>query len=179
MIYTLDGQEFDITLDDWVFRSDLPPLFLTYIGWRLSTAGSFNGDEYDDFVFSCQNFAYGDPGDVFVIKGSPDIVTDVFEPRNENLPDQFTLKQNCPNPFNNCTVIEFDLPVSDIVELGIYNILGEKVVTLLEGKSFPAGIYRVSWNGSLKNGTPVSSGVYLYKMSVGEKNAERKMLLIK
>jgi len=123
-------------------------------------------------------FAYGDPGDVFVIKGSLDIITDVEE-IIYNLPKEFNLKQNYPNPFNRCTVIEFDLLRQDRVSLEIYNVLGEVVRKLLVRKRFPAGIHRVSWDGRLADGTAASSGVYLYKLSTSSGSSERKMLLLK
>ncbi len=94
------------------------------------------------------------------------------------LPLQFRLYHNYPNPFNPTTTIRYDLPQNSKVILTIYNILGQKVRTLVQ-KQQPAGQYQVQWDGRDDSGEKVSSGVYLYKMVAGDFVQVKKMLLVK
>ena len=104
--------------------------------------------------------------------------TDVSEINPGQLPEGFDLSQNYPNPFNPVTEIEFSLPKSTDVRLTIYNMLGQRVTTLVD-QYLDAGFYSVDWDGSNDAGSPVSSGVYFYRLSVGEFSEARKMLLLK
>jgi len=93
------------------------------------------------------------------------------------IPKKFALYQNYPNPFNPKTVISYQLPKISIVELYIYNILGQKVAELVSEKQ-PAGMYKVEWGA-----TGFASGVYLYRLSAqGETHnfsQSRKLILLK
>ncbi|MCJ7578327.1 MAG: T9SS type A sorting domain-containing protein, partial [candidate division Zixibacteria bacterium] len=93
-------------------------------------------------------------------------------------PAEFELSQNYPNPFNPGTQIEYTLKKTGHVTLHIYNILGEKVKTLLD-QDQPAGLYRIDWDGKNDNGKPVSSGIYLYKLEVNGFSEAKRMLLLK
>jgi flagellar hook assembly protein FlgD len=94
------------------------------------------------------------------------------------VPVAYSLSQNHPNPFNPRTAIDFTLPARSDVSITIFNILGQKIKTLVE-KSLPAGNYGIIWDGTDYRGQSVSSGIYLYHMRAGEFNQTRKMLLIK
>ena len=94
------------------------------------------------------------------------------------LPTKFALNQNYPNPFNPSTEIRFDLPTRSQVSIEIYNVLGQKVKTLVDEEK-PAGPYIVDWNGTSDNGTQVSSGVYFYRMQAGSFVETKKMMLLK
>ena len=94
------------------------------------------------------------------------------------LPKSFILYQNYPNPFNNNTIIEFSLFQQNKVDLSIYNILGQKTVTLLS-ETIPAGTYKVAWDGKKNRGEPVSSGIYMYRLLFDGASLSRKMLLLK
>lgn len=94
------------------------------------------------------------------------------------LPEEFSLSQNRPNPFNPSTEIEFGLPKSMRVTLVIYNILGAEVATLLD-EVCAAGVHRISWHGTDNSGKSVTSGVYLYRLVTGDFETTRKMLLLK
>jgi len=99
------------------------------------------------------------------------------EPEDE-LPYRFELSQNYPNPFNPTTIIEYSLPTRTQVTIEIFNVLGQKVRTLVnETKS--AGSYRIEWRGTDDAGRPVSTGVYLYRFATGEVVQTKKMLLLK
>lgn len=86
---------------------------------------------------------------------------------------QFSLFQNYPNPFNPKTVIRYALPVTCNLDLSIYNILGQKVATLVNKKQ-PAGSYNVEWDAS-----GVSSGVYYYRLEAEGYSEVKKMVVIK
>ena len=89
------------------------------------------------------------------------------------IPDSYQLFQNFPNPFNPTTVIRFSIPQEAHVNLRIYNILGQEVVTLID-KSMKPGVYNYNFNAS-----GLSSGVYFYSISAGDYKTTKKMLLLK
>ncbi len=89
------------------------------------------------------------------------------------------LLTNYPNPFNPTTTISFSIPVESEVELSVYNIKGQKVKTVSKN-IFKTGYHSVIWNGDDESGKAVSSGVYLYKLSVtGESEIIKKCMLLK
>jgi PKD repeat protein len=94
------------------------------------------------------------------------------------MPEDFTLSQNYPNPFNLSTNLSFYLPVESEVEFSIYNLLGEKVKTLVKGV-LEAGSHTVTWNGTNESGAEVASGVYFYRLSSGTNAITKKMSLLK
>jgi hypothetical protein len=178
VILYLGGPQFDVKRDGEIYRSDLPPLFLEKIGWRVSSAGDFNGDNIDDLLFSCQNFAYGKPWDVFIFSGGTDIVSGIEDNSETLLPDKISLHQNCPNPFNSTTIIEFDIPKRMHVHLTIYNILGEEVKTLINAE-LPANNYQIKWEGATNDGKIAPSGAYIYELRALGQSISRKMILMK
>ena len=97
--------------------------------------------------------------------------------KETTIPSNPVLRQNYPNPFNASTDIEFSLPRQYNWRLEIYNINGRKVQSF-DG-SDPAGPVIVSWDGTDGNGMGVASGVYFYKLSLGEYSETKKMLLLK
>jgi len=93
-------------------------------------------------------------------------------------PQKFTLHANYPNPFNPSTTISYDLPKRSLVTLGIYDLLGKQIKTLVN-QSQDAGNKIAMWNGTDNLGRPVSAGVYLYQIQAGDFTQTRKMLLLK
>lgn len=91
-------------------------------------------------------------------------------------PETFQLFQNYPNPFNPSTVIDFQLNQPAHVTLTIYNVLGQKVKTLLDGNQYASG--RVIWHGIDEHGQGVPAGVYIYVMKATGGCINRKMLLL-
>lgn len=91
----------------------------------------------------------------------------------ENPPTDFVLYPNYPNPFNPSTTITFSLPQQEKVELIIYDILGCKVAELVK-KTMEAGKYNIDFDGS-----KLSSGMYIYKITAGSFTKSKKMLLLK
>jgi hypothetical protein len=106
------------------------------------------------------------------------IPTDVRQLVND-LPLQYTLSQNYPNPFNPTTTINFVLPTQSIVTLEIYNAIGQKIATLISSDELSAGQYDIVWNGRDDAGRQVSSGMYIYRLSAGDFQATRSMIMLK
>ena len=93
-------------------------------------------------------------------------------------PKEFCLHPNYPNPFNPVTTISYDLPQDVYVELTVYNMLGEKVTTLVKGNQ-PAGYYNVEWDGRNSQGRIVSSGMYFLRISAGSYCKTNKMVIVR
>ena len=96
----------------------------------------------------------------------------------ELLPKAFSLSQNYPNPFNPETVIRYTLPEDCQVELTIYNILGQKVKTLVHEYQ-RAGYKTVRWDSRDDEGDEVASGVYLYRIEANGYVEVKKMAVLK
>ena len=94
------------------------------------------------------------------------------------VPAAFTVSQNYPNPFNPSTDIQYALPASEHVKLVIYNVLGQKVRTLVSDQQ-SAGYYTVRWDGHDQSGKSVGSGMYIYRVIAGAQVASRKMILMR
>jgi len=94
------------------------------------------------------------------------------------LPMEFALQQNYPNPFNPSTQVRYALPEAAHVVLGIYDMMGRKVRTLVSGVE-PAGYQSVLWNATNDLGLPVSAGVYICTIQAGENRQNMKMILLK
>ena len=89
------------------------------------------------------------------------------------VPEDFALHPNYPNPFNPGTRIRFDLPVGGAVSLDVFNTLGQKVETLVE-QVLPAGSHTV-----LFDGRHLASDLYFYRLTQGQRQQTRPMLLLK
>jgi hypothetical protein len=90
-----------------------------------------------------------------------------------DLPKSFALHQNYPNPFNPKTIINYQLPMMNYVDLSIYNLVGQKVATLVNKKQ-NAGAYQIEWNAS-----GFASGIYYYRIEAGEFQDVKKMILLR
>ena len=133
-----------------------------------------------------QNIDADDNGRIRITQAylsSKDAVEIPLDQPNPILPATFNLYQNYPNPFNPVTSIDFDIShsasggVSD-VRLDIFNILGQNVKTLVDEPMGP-GTYTVEWDGTNAGGSKVATGIYLYRLQVGDKHQSKKMLLLK
>ncbi|MBU0984126.1 MAG: T9SS type A sorting domain-containing protein, partial [candidate division Zixibacteria bacterium] len=94
------------------------------------------------------------------------------------LPGEFGLAQNYPNPFNPTTDISLSIPAAGMVNLTVYNTLGQEVKALVNGE-MAAGPHTVTWDGTNSAGEAVASGVYFYRLTAGDQTASKKMLLLK
>lgn len=94
------------------------------------------------------------------------------------LPTELALFQNYPNPFNPVTTIEYALLRNCDVDLTIYDIMGQKVKTLVQGFQ-KIGYYSIEWDGISERGVRVASGIYFYKIKAGEFTQSKKMMIVK
>ncbi len=124
----------------------------TDAGWDFTNIWEIEGSNYPTIINT-------------TVSVEKDIVTEI--------PSDFALQQNYPNPFNPTTVIDFALPKATNVTLSIYNVIGEKVTELVNGK-MAAGHHTVNFNAS-----NLASGMYIYRISAGNFVATKKMMLLK
>jgi hypothetical protein len=121
--------------------------------------------------------------DEFVLDGEgtiilPGNVTGLTLNKVPEIPEEFGLSQNFPNPFNPVTHISFQVPEASDVTVSVYNMMGQKVADLVQAH-VPAGYHQVVWDSRNLQGESVSSGVYLYTISSGDFHAMKKMILMK
>lgn len=94
------------------------------------------------------------------------------------VPVDYALESNYPNPFNPETVIRYSLHAQGTVELAIFNVLGQRIRTLVQANQ-TSGTYEVRWDGRDETGLSVASGVYIYRLQADGFTASRKMLLLR
>ncbi len=104
----------------------------------------------------------------------PDYTEITINNETEESVEVFRLEQNYPNPFNPTTNISFNLPNASNVNLVVYNMLGQKVATLIDGRSMNSGLHSVAFDASA-----LSSGVYIYRLEAGSFVSNKRMTLIK
>jgi photosystem II stability/assembly factor-like uncharacterized protein len=128
--------------------------------------------EFINFSVS-ENVIFAGARDAGVWKGNFDQTTDIQG--IETNPSSYTLEQNYPNPFNPTTKIEFNVPAGPIrlLSLRVYDVLGNEILTLVNEQK-PPGRYEVEFNAD-----GLSSGVYYYKLSTGNRKSVKKMILLK
>ncbi len=107
---------------------------------------------------------------IWVLKN--DLATSVRE-NSSDQPTQYTLLQNYPNPFNPSTTIIYEIPNRTYVTLEIYDVLGRKIATLVDGIQ-EAGRYKAIWDVRT-----MSSGVYFYRLTAGQQIFAKKMVIIR
>lgn len=108
-----------------------------------------------------------------------EIVSDVeHHDDGSTIPERFTVKQNFPNPFNAGTVIEYATDSWGTSRLEIFNVLGQRLVVFEQSDVAP-GKHSFYWDGTDDAGSPLASGVYLYRVTSGGSSYSRKMVLVK
>jgi hypothetical protein len=127
-------------------------------------AADINGDTHPDIVVTTYS-----SNDVIWYNN---LVIDIVEFSNVR-PAVFKLNQNYPNPFNPRTIINYELPITNDIELTIYNLTGQKMTTLVHEKQ-NAGTHQVEWDAS-----GFASGIYYYRIETGEFVDVKKMILIR
>ena len=93
------------------------------------------------------------------------------------LPKRFELGANYPNPFNPSTLIPYQLAASSYVRLEVFNLLGQRIATLVDGER-PAGVHTALWDATDGSGQAVGAGVYLYRLTVGGDSQTGRMVLV-
>jgi hypothetical protein len=97
---------------------------------------------------------------------------------SEQMIEHFRLEQNYPNPFNPATVIPYSVKKRTFVTVAVYNVLGEKIATLVD-RELPAGEYKVQWDGRNQSGREANNGIYFCRMKADGTVQTRKMMLMR
>jgi hypothetical protein len=163
---------------------DTDPLFRNVTVNDFHLMSTDCGDPYDspcidtgnpifrDSLLDC-SWGLGDlRSDMGAYGGGDSVAVNVYS-GNSLLPAEFMLLQNYPNPFNAITTIEFILEKSRDVNLTVYNLLGQKIRTITEGK-LRSGVHRFDFDAS-----SLSSGAYFYMLRAGDKIETKRMALLK
>ncbi|MGE5810641.1 MAG: C25 family cysteine peptidase [Ignavibacteria bacterium] len=176
--------------DKFLFSNDGAVGALNYVGLHYAYAASQVFGESMKSIFSEAKFSLGEVWENSLYKesifyrrsvnifGDPslklkyDILADA-KPPEIILPAQYSLNQNFPNPFNPSTTIKFSIPEDGIVEMKVYNILGNEVASIANG-FFKAGEHSINFNAA-----DLSSGVYFYTIKSKNFTQTRKMMLLK
>ncbi len=154
--------------NDHLVQTNHPFAFTTRMAYDATANGS------DGIVMGDENYDI-----VFVPSGAMQQPVDIVD--NDDgylLPTKFTLSQNYPNPFNPATTIEYNVPSRSQVTVEIFNVLGQKIRTLVD-ETKPAGKYSITWDGDDLNGQAVSTGIYLYRFQTDDIVKTKKMILLK
>jgi len=121
---------------------------------------------------------------VTIYRFGPYKVTDVKQ-EGSTIPNGFALHASYPNPFNPSTTMKFDVQKSSFTDVSVFNLLGQKVATLVSQELTP-GTYSATWNSITSQGTPASTGIYYVRMTARTSNGKpeefsalQKLLLIK
>jgi hypothetical protein len=142
--------------------------FAASVAGLVGCGFNHSNSDFDNFCVGAAAGVAGSTGDDVATNDAPD-----------ELPAEFEVHQNYPNPFNPTTEISFYLPEAAQVSVEIFNILGQKITTLLDGQA-NAGLTTLTWNSEDLSGVPVSSGIYFYRVLVENRDpVTKKMILIK
>ena len=148
-----DNEHFIVTLEPMVDPDSVTSLTIDI--WPI----------YHEYAMKSMNY------DVYRVDG-------VLSEMEKNIPTEYALFHNYPNPFNPTTQIRYDLPENAMVNITIYDMMGRQIKTLVNG-SQTAGYKSIQWNAINDEGKPVSAGLYLYTIEAGKFRQTKKMVLLK
>ena len=143
----------------------------------VNTSATTPEGEYDLAIIAVYHLKLKDTTHVKLIINDFTGIGD--EPNQVNPPDEYALYQNYPNPFNASTTIKFFLKENVEVKVIVYNILGQKVRTMIQDRSMNRGTHEIIWDGKTDNGHEVPSGIYFYRVQAGSFDQVKKTTLIK
>ncbi|HLF15069.1 MAG TPA: multiheme c-type cytochrome [Bacteroidota bacterium] len=186
--YDVDGtqepfmREVDGLLD--LVAMELPPYGSTTIDRSLIAADPDSAvlkKIYWNYLYVTEDKSRGAHNPKYVIgllQTSLRQVTDIDFSRNEPIPTEYVLTQNYPNPFNPTTKIRVGLSGASPAVLTVYNILGEKVITLMDD-TYDPGVYDLTWDGRDQSGRMLAGGIYIYRLQTPEFTSVKKMVFLK
>jgi len=151
---TFSTSVIDTTIADTLLLADTLSAMTKYY-WHVKAVNSGDTGSYS----ASASFVTGD---------LIDLVSD-----SRAMTASYSLAQNYPNPFNPSTVIRYNIARQGFVKLSVYNLIGQKVASLVN-EEHPAGIYEISFNAS-----GLASGIYFYRIETGNYSEVKKMLLLK
>ncbi len=169
-----DGNEFGF----WGWDPDsaiYPDVHWAFLQWPLPEDFSYSANLTSTDGFHVGSLEYY-PEELAQYEAN---LTAVKDDNIDYVPQKFSLDQNYPNPFNPVTTINYTLKESGAVDLIVFNMLGQKIKTLVNRSQMVAGNHQVTWDGTNDLGQPVSNGIYFYKLQVGTVSKIRKMALLK
>jgi len=158
-----------------IYYSNNDNTYMKWLSFTTDTSAIFTGEE--GHTYSFYSIAHDSVGHSELAPTTADLVfkAEYLEPE---LPADFSFSQNYPNPFNPETTVKFEIPQEVEVSLIIFNVLGQKVRTLINGKK-EAGYYEEIWDGKNDNGISVSSGLYIIKFKAGDFRSVKKAMFLK
>lgn len=178
-----DGTDFVVVYE----MQDLAPPWMEIVG---PTSGVINPGDQDGFIVRLHaidpdttyngsiNIASNDPAMSSMTMPVSLSVSVVGIGDDLAMPTTYEVSRNYPNPFNPTTTIKYQLPQVSDVRLVIYNVLGQRVRTLVAQQQ-AAGRYEVQWDATNSAGDPVGSGIYIYRFEAGDYQKVQKMILLK
>jgi len=163
----------DSTVDLWQSDNSHPTLRGSYLA-----ACVFYGVFFDISPMGLPYTAGLPWEDAYFLQTAASQTLPVTEPRSRDFPASVTLLQNYPNPFNSVTIIPYTMQTNGRIELTIFDILGRKVVTLVDDHR-TAGTYSVSWDGKAAAGKGVGSGLYFCRYQTEDVTVYRTLIFLK
>ncbi len=183
------GNKFRFTVKDNSNTIEVSPWYtINWIGWKLINwdmtadgTGSWIGDGVLDNPLTFDGFqltfvpGHKISGELYFddFRVVNKLSVGVKDEKNSSIPSFYTLGQNFPNPFNPTTQIKFGIPQSGFVKLEVYNLLGQKISTLVNEER-NSGYHSINFDAK-----DFSSGIYIYTLSVNNFKTSRKMILLK
>ena len=150
--------------------------FIYGIDW----AADMDGDGKCEFIVARGNPNIGHTMPVVYVTEDGFVVgIDPGDPSSAAIPKAYNLEQNYPNPFNPTTYITYELPKSSKVTLEIYNILGQRVKTLVNNRVQEMGSHKVIWNTVNDRGQKLATGIYIYRLKANNFIQSKKMILVR
>jgi Tol biopolymer transport system component len=150
----------------WTSTKTIDPAYMTTTSLCILGQSAGGAARVDNI--NAVNSATSSPGSAKLLENSEE----------STLPKEYCLRNAYPNPFNPTATISFDLPAAGQVKLEVFNMLGQKVRTLVDG-DLSAGTHSIEWNSADDSGKRVASGIYLYRLQAGEFSETKKMVLMK
>lgn len=175
----LSADTFFVTVSDTGQPADCVCLFDLTAVFGLFESGyyilAFQPEEYGYYNFTIASLKKANSNYVISYSQS-DCHAVKITAEKPSIPKKYALYENYPNPFNPETTLQFDLPENSYVRLEIYNLLGQRIATLVDSHR-PAGEYTQIWDGKDQRGNAVASGIYFYKLTAGDFVQIKKMVL--
>lgn len=188
----VQGKEYRITVAGQAYNdpgnSPMTGVHMEYynsIGLRDAIISSGNHFAFTNTNSDPDNFLLylvdRDPSDnvgSFTVLIERDFMTSVSSTETQGKVETLYLKQNYPNPFNPTTTIEYEVPMSGMIKLEIFNVLGQKIKTVIDERK-TIGRYKVIWDGTNDLGEKVSNGNYFYTLRIDNQVEIKKMIFLK